>query len=199
MLIIQTTPNHCMISSHTKSNCLTIHGFNPLKPISQPMDCKWPENERCDGTKQANKRSIWGRPNQSVVAPYSYLYTVRYTTTTCRQQAYESIGAWSIYIHVPSYFGYRHSDKQQARPWNSDLWWASVAIAKICYRHSTTSKLLAILTDVEAWRLQVQQLRDEGPDALREVANLSCPGACDLAIVFLGHLLKSLWQIPEMR
>ena len=32
---------------------------NPwIQPISQPMDCKWPENERCDGTKQANKRSI---------------------------------------------------------------------------------------------------------------------------------------------
>ena len=37
MLIIQTTPNHYMISSQIKSNCLTIHGFNPLKPISQSM------------------------------------------------------------------------------------------------------------------------------------------------------------------
>ena len=26
-----------MISSQIKSNCLTIHGFNPLKPISQSM------------------------------------------------------------------------------------------------------------------------------------------------------------------
>jgi hypothetical protein len=39
------------------------------------------------------------------------------------------------------------------------------------------------------------QLRDEGPDALREVANLSRPGACDLAIIFLGHLLKSLLAV----
>jgi hypothetical protein len=36
-LIIQTTPNHCMISSQPKSNILTIHGFTPLKPISQSM------------------------------------------------------------------------------------------------------------------------------------------------------------------
>ena len=34
-LIIQTTPNHCIISSQTKLNCLTVHGFNPLESISQ--------------------------------------------------------------------------------------------------------------------------------------------------------------------
>ena len=36
-LIIQTTPNHCIISSQTKLNCLTVHGFNPLESISQSM------------------------------------------------------------------------------------------------------------------------------------------------------------------
>ena len=38
----------------------------------------------------------------------------------------------------------------------------------------------------------ISWLGDESPDTLWEVANISCPGACNLPIIFLGHLLKRL-------
>uniref|UniRef100_A0A0A9EXN6 Uncharacterized protein n=1 Tax=Arundo donax TaxID=35708 RepID=A0A0A9EXN6_ARUDO len=52
-------------------------------------------------------------------------------------------------------------------------------------------------------QISLSRSRDESPDAIFEFANLSCPGACDLTIIFLGHLFKSLlaihiaiWQNP---